>query len=124
MKLIFVIFILSLSISSFAQEGRRGEDRRGRERRSGEHRDGGNIGDAIVSLEVSNTLINFLALTSINQQAQKANIVKLLNDSNAFFQSGEMSIFLASAVSSLQANNLELSDSEAVTTIIEFAQSK
>lgn len=124
MKSIIITLILTLSFAALAQDGHRGGDNRGGERRGGDHRDGGNIGDAIASLEISNTLLNFLAITSINQQGQKANLVRLVNDSNEFFQSGEMSLFLSSAVISLQAKNAELSDADAVSIIVDFAQTK
>jgi hypothetical protein len=51
----------------------------------------------------------------------KAIAVAIENDSQEYFQSGEMSVLLASNVEKILAQNAELSVDDAVTVVLEFA---
>ncbi|MDD4975075.1 MAG: hypothetical protein PHY93_12025 [Bacteriovorax sp.] len=65
-----------------------------------------------------------LAGTSVGTVAavnMKAIAVAIENDSQQYFQNGEMSVLLASSVEKIMNENAELSVDEAVSVVLEFA---
>lgn len=133
MKSLTLILAIILSSSAFSRtedrRERRPVDRRGEGRRHDrrDRRDQGDSTDVFASLLLSNTLVNFLEISTITNDSgtnQKLVLMKLSNDSGEFFQSGEMSLLLASAVDKIQEENADISDSEAVEIISDFAQTR
>ena len=59
------------------------------------------------------------ALSNMQVQAKK-----IINDTQEYFQNGEMSVLLANQVDKIMSQNEELSIDEAVTIVLEFAQKR
>lgn len=53
----------------------------------------------------------------------KAIAIRVNNDAQDFFQTGEMSVLLESLVTKIQLQNVELSDEDAVSIVVDFADS-
>jgi hypothetical protein len=120
-----------LTTNIFADNGHRDGDRRPEprpsEHRRGEHgrgRGGEQDGDVFASLMISNTILDFLNFSTVTDNNNyKIGLVRLENESNEFFQSNEMGLYLTSAVARIKEVNADMSDEEAVEAILDFVVS-
>jgi hypothetical protein len=116
MKLLVTIFVLILTAQSFAAidhpEDRRRADRAAENRRNREN------GDVNI-FDISNTLI----LTSITTD-EKTEAAQVINDTQEFMQSGNLSVLLNQKLNEVQKENQDLSLEDAMDLIVESAKTK
>jgi hypothetical protein len=122
MKFMLTILVLLLSVQSFArdhQEDRGRADRASEERRRNEERrrDGGGV--YIGTFDFSNTLL----LTSLINDPHKE-AIQVINDSQEFIQSGDMSVLLDQKINEAQKINQDLSVEDALDLIVASAEAK
>jgi hypothetical protein len=123
MKLLVTIFVLILTAQSFAAidhpEDRRRADRAAENRRRNEdNRRSRENGDVNI-FDISNTLL----LTSITTD-EKTEAAQVINDSQDFIQSGNLSVLLNQKLNEVQKDNQDLSLEDALDLIVESAKTK
>lgn len=108
MKTIFAALILSASLSAFAQPI---------------VTSGIVLGDLeqiFTTQELSESATESLVEISEEEHFRKMAIL-IENDSQAYFENGEMSLFLSGTVQKLKTMNPEMSDADAMTALLDFA---
>lgn len=75
---------------------------------------------SLAGSSVGNPTVGSSVGTSVSLQ-MKAVAIRVNNDAQDYFQSGEMSVLLESMVEKIQSQNTELSESEAVQIVVDFA---
>lgn len=99
MKALIAIFILSLSLNSFA------------------------IDALNASADSSEITIGISELTGITSgDSYKREAAKIINDSQDFFQSGRMSEFLSEKIAIIQMKDQSLSAQDAIDTLIVISE--
>lgn len=111
MKFFITFLLLVLTVQVFAHDhhdhGRRGHDRRRQ-------------GDVEINIfDISNTLI-FSSWT----MDEKEEAAQIINDTQAFVQSGTMSVFLSQKISEIQSTDQDLSVEDVLDLIVPAAKTK
>lgn len=80
----------------------------------------GDLEQIFTTQELSESATESLVEMS-EEDHMKAIAVVIENDSQNYFQNGEMSVFLSSTVKKLKAMNSDLSDDDAISALLDFA---
>ncbi len=121
MKSLITVFIVLLSVQTFArdhQEDRGRADRASENRRRNEENRRRHDSDVGI-FDISNTLI----LSSFTFD-EKVEAEQVINDSQEFMQSGKLSILLDQKIAEVQSNNEDLSLEDALDLIVASAETK
>lgn len=121
MKSLITVFIVLLSVQTFArdhQEDRGRADRASENRRRNEENRRRHDSDVGI-FDISNTLI----LSSLTFD-EKVEAEQVINDSQEFMQSGKLSILLDQKIAEVQSNNEDLSLEDALDLIVASAETK